>query len=88
MVAVSTNPIDIMIPFASEKFKVYGISNLNRLFGVTTLNCIRANTFTAQVLRVDPEYVVVPVIGGNSPQTCVPLFSQAKPCNSFTHVSY
>ncbi|XP_033219700.1 probable malate dehydrogenase, mitochondrial [Belonocnema kinseyi] len=85
MVAVSTSPIDIMIPLASEKFKMYGIPNFSRLFGVTTLNCIRANTFTAQVLRVDPECVVVPVIGGNSPQTCVPLFSQAKPCNNFTH---
>ncbi|XP_051163976.1 malate dehydrogenase, mitochondrial-like [Leptopilina boulardi] len=85
LIAMTTNPINSLIPMAAEMLKMAGITNLNRLFGVTTINNIRANTLTADILGVDPECVFVPIIGGNCPKTCVPLFSNAKPCNSFTH---
>lgn len=85
---MTTNPVNSLIPMAAEMLKMAGITNLNRLFGVTTINSIRANTLTADILGVDPECVVVPIIGGNCPKTCVPLFSSARPCNSFTHVSF
>ncbi|XP_043481348.1 malate dehydrogenase, mitochondrial-like [Leptopilina heterotoma] len=85
LIGMTMNPVNSLIPMAAEMLKMAGITNLNRLFGVTTINSIRANTMTADILGVDPECVVVPIIGGNCPKTCVPLFSSAKPCNSFTH---
>ncbi len=49
----------------------------NKLFGVTTLDVIRANTFVAEAKDVNVKYVRVPVIGGHSGTTILPLLSQA-----------
>ena len=50
-----------------------------RLFGVTTLDVVRASTFVAEVVKdttLSPE-VVIPVVGGHSGVTIVPLLSQS-----------
>lgn len=50
-----------------------------RLFGVTTLDVVRASTFVAEIVKdttLSPE-VVVPVVGGHSGVTIVPLLSQS-----------
>ena len=50
-----------------------------RLFGVTTLDVVRASTFVAEAVTdttISPE-VVVPVVGGHSGVTIVPLLSQS-----------
>jgi malate dehydrogenase len=52
-----------------------------RLFGVTTLDVVRASTFVAEIIKdttISPE-VVVPVVGGHSGVTIVPLLSQSSP---------
>ncbi|XP_063975342.1 malate dehydrogenase-like isoform X2 [Diachasmimorpha longicaudata] len=85
LVAVATSPINHLIPMAGELYKRYGIFDYNRLFGITTLDCVRANTFAAGILGFEPEYLVVPVIGGSCSRTRVPLFSQTQPCNEFTN---
>lgn len=43
--------------------------------------------FVAEVLGLEPECVVVPVIGGHSDATIVPVLSQAKPSNDFKSVN-
>lgn len=43
--------------------------------------------FVAEVLGLEPEGVVVPVIGGHSESTIVPVLSQAKPSNEFKPVT-
>lgn len=52
-----------------------------RLFGVTTLDAVRASTFIAQALGsdADPKGFKVPVIGGHSGATILPLYSQSEP---------
>ncbi|XP_011300504.1 malate dehydrogenase, mitochondrial [Fopius arisanus] len=85
IVAVATSPINQLIPMAGELYKRYGIFDYNRLFGITTLDCVRANTFAAEILGLEPECLVVPVIGGSCPRTRIPLFSQTQPCNEFTN---
>ena len=42
--------------------------------------------FAAEILGLEPECVVIPVIGGNSECTIVPVLSQAKPSNDFKPV--
>ncbi len=51
---------------APQVLKRAGAFNPGRLFGVTTLDVLRANTFAAEVLGLDPEAVSVPVIGGHA----------------------
>lgn len=50
-----------------------------RVFGVTTLDLVRANTFVANLKNFNPKDVDVPVIGGHSGVTIVPLISRVKP---------
>lgn len=50
-----------------------------RLFGVTTLDVVRARTFYAGATGEDVSGVEVPVVGGHAGVTILPLFSQATP---------
>ncbi|KII63578.1 Malate dehydrogenase, mitochondrial [Thelohanellus kitauei] len=51
---------------------------LDRIYGITCLDSIRAGTFLANHLGKNPADIVVPVIGGHSDTTIVPLFSLSK----------
>ncbi|XP_078032515.1 malate dehydrogenase, mitochondrial [Augochlora pura] len=81
MVAVAMYPINSLIPLAMEMYKRAGVHEYNRLFGVISLDCLRANSLLAEVVGVEPECVSIPMIGGSCSKTCVPIFSRAKPCN-------
>ncbi|OKL64326.1 hypothetical protein UA08_00895 [Talaromyces atroroseus] len=66
---VVTNPVNSTVPVAAETLKQAGVFEPTRLFGVTTLEVVRASTFAAQALGsdADPKAFRVPVIGGHSP---------------------
>lgn len=53
-----------------------GVYDKNKLFGVTTLDIIRSNTFVAELKGKQPGDVEVLVIGGHSGVTILPLLSQ------------
>ncbi|AHG79071.1 Malate dehydrogenase [Mannheimia varigena USDA-ARS-USMARC-1388] len=76
-IAIITNPVNTIIPIAAEVLKKAGVYDKNKLFGVTTLDVIRAHTFVAEAKNVNVKYVRVPVIGGHSGTTILPLLSQA-----------
>eukprot|EP00899_Mesostigma_viride_P025611 jgi/Mesvir1/6234/Mv00912-RA.1 len=84
MVAIVSNPVNSTVPIAAEVFKRAGMYDPRRLFGVTTLDVVRANTFVAEVMGVDPAVVDVPVVGGHAGITILPLLSQTTPAFSFT----
>lgn len=71
------------MPIAAEVLKKAGVFDPNRLFGVSTLDIVRANTFVAEAAKLNPKDVNVPVIGGHSGVTIIPLLSQCKPAVSF-----
>mmetsp|Transcript_9583 Transcript_9583/g.24413 ORF Transcript_9583/g.24413 Transcript_9583/m.24413 type:complete len:239 (-) Transcript_9583:122-838(-) len=50
-----------------------------KLFGVTTLDVVRANKFVSEILGVNPKLVSVPVVGGHAGVTILPLLSQTSP---------
>lgn len=54
-----------------------------RVFGISTLDIVRANTFIAEAKGLNPKDVNVPVIGGHSGVTIIPLISRATPSVSF-----
>ena len=45
MIAIISNPVNSTVPIASEVFKKAGVYNPNKIFGVTTLDIVRANAF-------------------------------------------
>jgi malate dehydrogenase len=65
-VAVISNPVNSTVPIAAEVLRRAGTFNPSKLFGVTTLDVVRANTFVAEALGLDPAAVNVPVIGGHA----------------------
>jgi len=79
-VLVISNPVNSTVPIAAEVLKAAGKFNPKKLFGVTTLDVVRAETFVAEITgQSDPSKTTIPVIGGHSGETIVPLWSQAKP---------
>ncbi|MCH8536305.1 MAG: malate dehydrogenase [Alkalimonas sp.] len=76
LVGVITNPVNTTVAIAAEVFKKAGTYDAKRLFGVTTLDVIRAETFVAELKGKNPADITVPVIGGHSGTTILPLLSQ------------
>ena len=79
MVAIICNPVNSTVPIAAEVFKSQGCYNPKKLCGVTQLDLTRSKSFWAEHVGQKPENVQVPVIGGHSGVTIVPLLSQAIP---------
>ncbi|KAL1537026.1 malate dehydrogenase [Salvia divinorum] len=84
IVNLISNPVNSTVPIAAEVFKKAGTYDPRRLLGVTMLDVVRANTFVAEVLGLDPREVSIPVVGGHAGVTILPLLSQVKPACSFT----
>ena len=66
IIAIISNPVNSTVPIAAEVLKKAGVYDPKRLFGVTTLDVVRANTFVAEIIEEDPATVNVPVIGGHA----------------------
>ncbi|VFP80668.1 malate dehydrogenase [Candidatus Erwinia haradaeae] len=76
MIGIITNPINTIVPIAAKVLKKIGVYNRKKLFGITTLDIIRTNTFLALLTGQQPESFNIPVIGGHSGSTILPLLSQ------------
>ncbi|KAI1985734.1 Malate dehydrogenase, cytoplasmic [Ophidiomyces ophidiicola] len=76
-ILVISNPVNSTVPIVAEVFKSKNVYNPKRLFGVTTLDVVRASRFISEIKKTDPVNEEVPVIGGHSGVTIVPLVSQS-----------
>merc|ERR1711964_914986 len=47
--AIISNPVNSTVPIASEVFKKAGKLNPDKIFGVTTLDIVRANKFISEL---------------------------------------
>jgi len=77
LIGIITNPVNTTVAIAADVLKKKGVYDPARLFGITTLDIIRSSTFVAEVNGVNPKDVSVPVIGGHSGITILPLLSQS-----------
>jgi malate dehydrogenase len=75
-IGIITNPVNTTVAIAAEVLKKAGVYDKNKLFGITSLDIIRSNTFVAELKGKQPEELNVPVIGGHSGVTILPLLSQ------------
>jgi malate dehydrogenase len=76
-ILIISNPVNSTVPITAEVFKSKGVYNPKRLFGVTTLDVVRASRFISQIKGTDPANENITVVGGHSGQTIVPLLSQS-----------
>ncbi|ENN81433.1 malate dehydrogenase, mitochondrial [Dendroctonus ponderosae] len=83
LIGIITNPVNSTVPIACEVLKQAGKFDPKRVFGVTSLDIVRANTFIAEGKGLNPKDVSIPVIGGHSGVTIIPLISRATPSVSF-----
>ena len=84
MINIISNPVNSTVPIAAEVLKSKGVYDPRKLFGVTTLDVVRANTFVAEKKKLRLIDVDVPVIGGHAGITILPLLSKTKPTVEFT----
>merc|ERR1719213_180503 len=75
------NPVNSVVPAMAELYKKKGLDPM-KIVGVTTLDCVRANKFVAEIAGKNPTFVNVPVVGGHAGTTILPLFSQDKAASS------
>ena len=75
---IISNPVNSTVPIVAEVFKRAGVYDPKRVFGVTSLDVVRASTFLSGIAGSKPADTNVPVIGGHSGVTIVPLLSQAQ----------
>ncbi|RKF63782.1 Malate dehydrogenase, mitochondrial [Erysiphe neolycopersici] len=76
-ILVISNPVNSTVPIVAEVFKKQGLYKPERLFGVTTLDVVRASRFVSEIKNTDPDQENITVVGGHSGYTIVPLFSQS-----------
>jgi malate dehydrogenase len=76
IIGVIANPVNSTVPVVAETLRKIGCYDPARLFGITTLDVVRARTFVAEALKISPYDVDVPVVGGHSGKTIVPLLSR------------
>jgi len=76
IIGVISNPVNSTVPVVAETLRKLGVYDPARLFGVTTLDLVRARTFVGAAVGKSPYEIDVPVIGGHSGETIVPLLSQ------------
>lgn len=75
-ICIITNPVNSTVPLAAEVLKAEGVYDKHRLFGVTALDVLRSETFLGEELGQSKLATQVPVIGGHSGTTILPLLSQ------------
>merc|ERR1712159_701142 len=82
-VAIISNPVNSTVPIFAEQLKKEGCYDPKKVFGVCTLDIVRANTFVAEAAGLDVQTLNVPVIGGHAGASILPLLSRSTPeCKS------
>ena len=76
-IGIVSNPVNTLVPLAAEVLRKKGVYDKRKLFGVSTLDVVRAKSFVSELKEKQAETVKVPVIGGHSGPTILPLLSQA-----------
>lgn len=79
LVGLITNPINSCLPVLCEVMMLEHKFDPRKVFGVTTLDEVRAATFVGIANDLDPSTLNIPVICGHSGITIVPLLSQCNP---------
>jgi len=75
VVGLIVNPVNSVVPAMCELWKKKGL-NPNKIVGISTLDCVRAEKFVHEITGQPLSGISIPVIGGHAGTTILPLFSQ------------
>jgi malate dehydrogenase len=75
MICIISNPVNSTVPIFAEVFKKAGVFDPKRLFGVTTLDVVRASTFLSGIQGTDPKDTRVTVVYVKNPLFSDPCYS-------------
>lgn len=75
-ILIISNPVNSTVPIVAETLKKAGVYDPRKVFGVTTLDVVRAAKFVGEITNKNPSETVITVVGGHSGPTIVPLLSQ------------
>uniref|UniRef100_A0A1A9X2Q5 Malate dehydrogenase, mitochondrial n=1 Tax=Glossina brevipalpis TaxID=37001 RepID=A0A1A9X2Q5_9MUSC len=78
-VHIITEPINSLVPLSAFALQKYDQYDERKLSGSTSIDLMRARLMYAEFLRLDPYKVQLPVIGGRSEKTIIPLLSIREP---------
>jgi len=84
LICIISNPVNSTVPIAAEVMKKHGVYNPAKVLGVSTLDVVRSNTFISELKGFDVSKTSIPVIGGHSGNTTIPLLSQTSPSAQFS----
>jgi len=87
-ILVISNPVNSTVPIVAATLEKAGVFDPRRLFGITTLDVVRAARFLAGIVEASPANTPVTVIGGHSGATIVPLLSQSSYGKAITGDKY
>jgi len=87
-ILVISNPVNSTVPIVAATLEKAGVFDPKRLFGITTLDVVRAARFTAGLVEAAPKDTPITVIGGHSGATIVPLLSQSSAGKGITGEKY
>ncbi|CAD7086033.1 unnamed protein product [Hermetia illucens] len=79
ILAIGTNPLNCVIPAVEEIYKNFDIWYANKIIGITAADSMQACSVYADMYSLDPNDVFVPITGGTTVDTILPLFSQSRP---------
>jgi len=76
-ILIISNPVNATVAIAAAVLKKLGVFNPKKLYGVTTLDSVRAETFLGELIGEAPNSLKgkISVIGGHSGDTIVPLIN-------------
>ena len=77
ILALIVKPVNSIVPAMEKLYENKGLDPM-KILGVTTLDCVRANKFVAEITSKNPSFINVPVVGGHAGSTILPVFSQDK----------
>ena len=77
-IGIITNPVNTTVAIAAEVLKKAGVYDKRKLFGVTTLDVLRSETFVSELKGLNAYSTAVPVIGGHSAVTILHLLSHVQ----------
>ena len=81
---IISNPVNSLVPLFASILENFGVYNPKHLFGITTLDVVRAKRFVADNQKWKNEKaksISINVIGGHAGATILPLLSQVKEAN-------
>ncbi|GME73322.1 unnamed protein product [[Candida] boidinii] len=79
-ICIISNPVNSTVAIAAEELKKLKVFNPKKLFGITTLDILRLETFLSKLINVNTESLrgKVITIGGHSGETIIPLLNLDK----------